>query len=143
MIGQKGLNLIRQWEGFKPYPYKCPADKMTIGYGHVIKENENFIQITPAEAEELLLDDVIDAEKAVIRVNEKIPLSANQYDALVSLVFNIGIGAFENSSMYGYLMSKDYVAAASEFPRWCKANKRGLKGLLKRRIDEMLLFMEE
>lgn len=143
MIGQKGLNLIRQWEGFKPYPYKCPAGKMTIGYGHVIKDCEEFNKITPAEAEELLLEDVIDAEEAVIRVNEKIPLSANQYDALVSLVFNIGIGAFENSSMYGYLMSKDYVAAASEFPRWCKANKRGLKGLLKRRIDEMLLFMEE
>lgn len=144
MIGQKGLDLIKRWESFRILPYKDVGDKLTIGYGHLIRENENYDKgISLPEAEMLLLDDVIEAEEAVIRLNEKIPLSGNQYDALISLIYNIGAGNFENSSMYGYLLSKDYISAAGEFTRWCKVNKKGVKGLLRRRIDEMALFLEE
>lgn len=144
MIGQKGLDLIKHFEGFAPIEYICPAGKRTIGYGHVVLADEDFSQgITPAEAEILLLDDVVKAELSVQKVLDKVSLSGNQYDALVSLAFNIGNGAFENSTMFGCLMSGDYIAAAGEFTRWCKVGKRGLSGLLKRRIAEMNLFLDE
>ena len=144
MIGQEGLNLIKSFEGFSSQEYVCSAGKRTIGYGHVCEDNEYYpLGVTPAEAEEMLLDDVVAAEKPIIKLLEKIPLSGNQYDALVSLVYNIGSEAFEISSMHSYLLARDYVSAAGEFTRWCKVKRRGVKGLLNRRIQEMILFNKE
>lgn len=144
MIGQEGLNLIKSFEGFSSQEYICPAGKRTIGYGHVCEDNEYYpLGVTPAEAEEMLLDDVVAAEKPIIKLLEKTPLSGNQYDALVSLVYNIGSEAFEISSMHSYLLARDYVSAAGEFTRWCKVKRRGVKGLLNRRIQEMMLFNKE
>ena len=144
MIGQKGLDLIKSFESFSSQEYICPAGKRTIGYGHVCREDEHYpLGITPAEAEEILLDDIVEAEKPIIKLLEKIPLSGNQYDALVSLVYNIGSEAFETSSMHSYLLARDYVSAAGEFTRWCKVKRRGVKGLLNRRIKELKFFNEE
>lgn len=143
MVTEKGLELIKRFEGFAAREYTCAAGKRTIGYGHVIRDGEYWPEgITPEAAENLLLDDVSAAEGIIVeQVNA--PLSAAQFDALVSLVFNIGVGAFANSSLLVCLNKGDYVAAAAEFPRWCKVNKRGVRGLLRRRIEEMTLFLEE
>ena len=142
MIGQSGIELIKRFEGFSATEYLCSAGKRTIGYGHVLDDDENYPQgISPTEAEMMLLDDISQAEKAVSVFQEK--LSGNQYDALVSLVYNIGEGAFVNSTMYDYLRSGDLYSAAGEFPRWCKIKRKGSKGLLKRRIKEMELFLND
>ena len=143
MVTEKGLELLKHFEGFAGREYRCPAGKRTIGYGHVIRDGESWPEgITPEAAETLLLNDVSDAEGIIIDAVE-VPLSAAQFDALVSLVFNIGAGAFANSSLLVCLNRGDYVAAAAEFPRWCKVDKRGVSGLLRRRMEEMKMFLEE
>lgn len=143
MVTEKGLELIKRFEGFAAREYRCPAGKRTIGYGHVIRDGEDWPEgITPESAETLLLDDISAAEGIIVE-QVAAPLSAAQFDALVSLVFNIGVGAFANSSLLVCLNRGDYVAAAAEFPRWCKVNKRGVRGLLRRRIEEMTLFLED
>lgn len=144
MISQEGIDLIKKWEGFRLLPYADAGGKATIGYGHLIKAGENFDKgVSFSEAEMLLLDDVVEAEKAVVRLLDKVPLSGSQCDALTSLVYNIGVGAFENSQLYDLLVKRDFVAAAGQFPRWCFVNKKGNVGLLNRRLDEMRLFMRE
>lgn len=141
-IERNGLELIKRFEGFMPKEYVCPAGKRTIGYGHVINTGESFDGgISKEQAERLLKEDVSASERAIERyVN--VPLKHNQFDALVSFVFNVGIAAFSDSTLLEYLNKGDYVSAAGEFPRWCKVNKKGVKGLLNRRIEEMSLFME-
>lgn len=144
MISQEGIDLIKKWEGFRLLPYADAGGKATIGYGHLIKAGENFDKgISFSEAEMLLLDDVVEAEKAVVRLLDKVPLSGSQCDALTSFVFNVGVGAFENSQLYDLLLKRDFVATAGQFPRWCFVNKKGNVGLLNRRLDEMRLFMRE
>lgn len=144
MISQTGIDLIKKWEGFSVMPYKDAGGKPTIGYGHLIKAGEKFDRgISLPDAEMLLLDDIVEAEKAVVRLLDKVPLSGSQCDALTSLVYNIGVGAFENSQLYDLLLKRDFVAAAGQFPRWCFVNKKGNAGLLNRRLDEMKLFMKE
>lgn len=143
MVTEKGLELIKRFEGFAAREYRCPAGKRTIGYGHVLQPGESWPDgITKEAAETLLLDD-IEAAEGIIVEQVAAPLSAAQFDALVSLVFNIGVGAFANSSLLVCLNKGDYVAAAAEFPRWCKVDKRGVSGLLRRRIEEMKMFLEE
>lgn len=143
MVTEKGLELIKRFEGFAGREYLCPAGVRTIGYGHVVRDGEGWPDgITPEAAETLLLDDIASAEGIIVE-QVTVPLSAAQFDALVSLVFNIGIGAFANSSLLVCLNRGDYVAAAAEFPRWCKVAKRGVSGLLRRRMEEMKMFLEE
>lgn len=144
MISQEGIDLIKKWEGFRLLPYADAGGKATIGYGHLIKAGENFDKgVSFSEAEMLLLDDIVEAEKAVVCLLDKVPLSGSQCDALTSFVFNVGVRAFENSQLYDLLVKRDFVAAAGQFPRWCFVNKKGNVGLLNRRLDEMRLFMRE
>ena len=144
MISQEGIDLIKKWEGFRLLPYADAGGKATIGYGHLIKAGENFDKgVSFSEAEMLLLDDIVEAEKAVVRLLDQVPLSGSQCDALTSFVFNVGVRAFENSQLYDLLVKRDFVAAAGQFPRCCFVNKKGNVGLLNRRLDEMKLFMRD
>jgi lysozyme len=136
---QKGIDLIKVFESFSAYPYKCPAGKMTIGYGHVILLNESIRKVDKKEAENILKKDVEIAEKGVNQyVN--IELNQNQFDALVSFVFNIGIGNFYTSTLLHLLNKCDFDGAANQFLRWVYAEKRLLPGLEKRRAKEKELF---
>ncbi len=140
MIGQNGLKLIKSFEGFAPLEYTCVAGKRTIGYGHVLKSDERYpAGLTEAEAETLLLDDVAEAEQAVIDL-VKAPLSANQFDALTSFVFNIGRRHFAGSTLLRQLNVGDYTGAANEFLRWKYAGNKVVNGLLRRRQAEKKLF---
>lgn len=144
MIGQGGIDLIKKLIVFQSQEIEGLDGKRRIGFGHICGEKETFpLGVDLATAEMLLLDDLTESEMPVNRLLEHTPLSGNQYDALVLLIFDIGAGAFENSLMYDYLKRGDYVAAAAEFPRFCKINKRGEIGILKRRIEEMKLFLLE
>lgn len=144
MIGQGGIDLIKKLIVFQSQEIEGLDGKRRIGFGHICGEKETFpLGVDLATAEMLLLDDLTESETPVNRLLEQTPLSGNQYDALVLLIFDIGAGAFENSLMYDYLKRGDYVAAAAEFPRFCKINKRGEIGILKRRIEEMKLFLTE
>lgn len=140
MIGQNGLKLIKAFEGFAPLEYTCVAGKRTIGYGHVLNFGESYpAGLSEAEAETLLLDDVAEAEQAVIDL-VKVPLSANQFDALTSFVFNVGRRNFAGSTLLRQLNAGDYTGAANEFLRWKYAGNKVVNGLLRRRQAEKKLF---
>lgn len=138
-VSDEGITLIEGFETFSPYPYYCPARKLTIGYGHVILPHESFSKITEPEAVILLKKDTSLAQSAISRA-VTVPLTQNQFDALVSLVFNIGIGAFTSSTLLKKLNAGDYDGAEEQFGRWVYAGGRKLQGLVNRRTAEALLF---
>lgn len=139
-ISQKGIDLIKKYEGCRLTAYKCPAGIYTIGYGHTnaVKKGQ---KITLKQAEDFLREDVKKFESGVLRAVSA-PLTQNQFDALVSFCFNCGLGAFKTSTMLKKLNARDYAGAAKEFLRWNKSNGVVLNGLTRRRKAEKALFEE-
>lgn len=149
----RGLALIEEFEGYKPEPYKDGAGFPTIGIGHRIKAGESFTTLSHADAVKLLCDDVEDAETAV-EAHVDVPLSQNQFDALTSLVFNVGEGRVgvngrdgicylksgKPSTLLRMLNSGDYAGASQQFLAWDRIAGNESEGLLKRRLSEQLLF---
>ena len=136
---EQGLLLIRKFEGLKLESYKCSAGVWTIGYGHTsnVKKSD---KITKDEAENLLQNDLIYFESAICDF-VKVPLNQNQFDALVSFVFNIGVGAFSTSTMLKFINANHFPLAAGQFDRWVYAKGKKLEGLVKRRKEEKELFL--
>jgi len=139
-ITQEGLNLIKRFEGFSQTVYFCPAGYPTIGYGHVVKNDEDFsASIDEAQAEDLLRQDVHVAEKAVLRLIN-VPLTDGQFDALVSFTYNLGSGALQRSTLRRKVNRKEHSEVPEQFMRWVWAGGRKLKGLVKRRLYEKKLY---
>ena len=138
-INQEGLDLIKRFEGFKSRAYRDPVGVVTIGWGHT-KTARLGQTITNQQGEALLRQDIAEFERAVETLIE-VPLTDNQYAALVSLAFNIGAGALRRSTLRQKINAGDYAGAAREFLRWDKAGGRVLRGLSRRRYAEMTLFL--
>lgn len=134
-----GIELIKLFEGFSPTVYLCPAGYPTIGYGHVVQKGEEFSEITQAEAEELLQKDLAKYEAAVRRLIS-VPLSEDQFAALVSFTYNLGAAALQRSTIRAKLNRGEYEDIPDELMRWIWAGGRRLKGLVRRRMMEGLLF---
>lgn len=143
-INQEGLNLIKSFEGLRLDAYQDVAGIWTIGYGH-IKGVKEGMTISEAEAEALLREDLADAENAVSRF-VKVPISENEFSALVSLVFNIGSGAFAGSTVLRKLNAGDHKGAADAILMWNRSTVGGKKvvvqGLVRRREAERSLFLK-
>lgn len=140
-INQKGLDLIKRFEGCQLEAYLCPAGVPTIGYGHTATAQLGQV-IGEAEAEALLREDVKDAEAAVDRL-VSVPLTEDQFSALVSFVFNVGATAFEESTLLS-MVNAGAKTAPNQFLRWNKgANREELQGLTRRRYAERALFIGE
>lgn len=137
-ISEKGLELIKHFEGLYLESYKCPAGVWTIGWG-TTKGVTSGMEITKEKAEELLKLDVEKFEKSVLKL-VKVDLSQSQFDALVSFTYNLGEGNLSSSTLLKLLNNKDYYGASQEFIRWNKANKKVLTGLTRRRESERNLF---
>lgn len=136
------IALVKKYEGFRPTAYKCSNGVWTIGYGHTagVKPGDTC---TTAQALAWLEADMADAVKAVNDL-VKAPLTQNQFDALVSFVFNNGRGNFAGSTMLELLNQGSYTLAAMQFDRWIyvgpKGKKRKETGLITRRAAERKLF---
>lgn len=130
-----GIALIKRFESFCATVYRCPAGKPTIGYGHVILPGEQFSTITEADAIELLRHDLAIAEAAVRRLIT-VPLTQNQFDALVSFTFNVGEGALEKSTLRRRINQGNWALAKRELMRWVYADGKKMKGLVARREEE-------
>ena len=142
-ITQAGLDLIKQFEGFSPTVYICPAGYPTIGYGHVVKpqERERFAGgITKEQAEALLGQDVETSERAVLRLIT-VPLTDRQFDALVSFTFNLGAGALQRSTLRRKVNRGDHATVPAEFRKWVWARGRKLEGLVRRRDAEIIIWL--
>ena len=139
-----GIALIKEFEGFSKKIYKDSVGKETVGYGHLVRFGEDFSKgISEAEAEELLRQDLKKAEYSV-RNNVKVPLTQNQFNALVSFTFNLGSAALEDSTLLKKLNRSEYASVPKELNKWVHGRINGklvpLKGLVKRRKMEGILF---
>jgi lysozyme len=142
-ISQVGINLIKSFEGLELTSYKVDGAKeeyFTIGHGHYGADVKEDQKITPKQAEELLVKDL---QKFVDGVNKllKVPVNQNQFDALISFSFNLGLGNTEDLTK---LINKNNFAGASKlFPLYCHAGGQVLKGLVIRRKAEQTLFLKQ
>lgn len=112
---------------------------LTIGYGHT---SNVYIgqKITKEQAFELLKEDLLNSQNSINSL-VTVPLNQNQFDALVSFVYNIGHTAFKKSTLLKKLNNNDYLGASNEFKRWNKAKGQILDGLIDRRLKEKNLFL--
>ncbi|MBS7457705.1 lysozyme [Coralloluteibacterium stylophorae] len=146
-IPQGALDLIKSYESLELEAYLCPANVWTIGYGHTGKDVKRGMVISNEAAEELFALDIARFTQGVLRLL-KVPVTDNQLGALVSLAFNIGLGAFRESTLLLRLNEGRYEDVPEQFVRWNKGrNAYGalivLRGLMRRRTAEVDLWLAE
>jgi lysozyme len=148
---------IKHHEGVRLKPYRCPALLWTVGVGHVIDPAHTKVkyedrkslpipdgwnrQLTMAEVDALLAQDLERFERGVARLCPAAINSQGIFDALVSFSFNVGLGNLQRSGLRMKTNRGEYEAAAEEFIKWTKAGGRVLPGLLKRRKDERAMYL--
>lgn len=136
---EKGLRLIKLFEGLRLDAYICPAGRPTIGYGHTagVKLGQT---ITKEKAEELLQQDLATPERVLNELS--VNFRQEQFDALVSWIFNLGQGKFQGSTMRKRILADaDDVTITDELVRWVISAGKPSLGLKKRRVAEANLFL--
>lgn len=134
------IDIIKRYEGLKLKAYKCPAGIWTIGYGHTsnVKKGDS---ISKSQAEELLLNDIKFFEEQVEALTECTLINQNQFDALVSFAFNLGIANLKKSTLLKKIkVNPDDITIRKEFLKWVYANGEKLNGLIARRECEANLY---
>lgn len=139
------INLIKQFEGFSPRPYLCPAGIPTIGYGSTRYTDGTAITmmhpiITEQKAIALMQSTLVTYEDAVNRYVTAC-INQNQFDALTDFAYNAGAHNLRTSTLLKLLNAKDYEGASNEFSKWVYGGGKKLNGLIKRREAERLLFI--
>jgi len=137
-ISENGLSLIKHFEGCELQAYKCPAGVWTIGYGHIKTAHEGKV-ITQEQADEMLVEEMAEYEGYINRA-VKVELNQNQFDAMVSWVYNLGNGNLGASTLLKVLNMGDYAGVPAQMLRWNKAGGKVLEGLTRRRQAEADLF---
>jgi lysozyme len=151
--------MIKHHEGVRMRPYRCPALLWTVGVGHVIDPAHAKIkyeerrslpipdgwnrQLTMAEVDALLAQDLTRFERGVARLCPAVVGRQGAFDALVSFSFNVGLGNLQRSGLRMKTNRGEFEEAADEFMKWTKAGGRVLPGLVKRRIDEKVLYLSD
>ena len=158
ITSEKGIQLIKHFEGCHLKPYLCPALLWTVGYGHVLYPEQNRLPLAQrksynlkiehfrnweqSEVDALLKQDLQRFERGVLRYIT-VPLKQNEFDALVSFSFNLGLGCFQRSTVRSAFIRGDKKRAGEVLLKYCYAGGRRLKGLIRRRIAEHALFMSK
>ena len=145
--GPDGIKLIKDIEKLELHAYQKTIngvpDKITIGYGHTGTINGRPLnisdKITTSEADKLFKNDLLSYERTV-NESVKVPINQNQFDALVSLSYNIGPNAFKNSTLLKLLNKGDFTGTQKQFYRWNKVGGKDSLGLTRRRAKEADLF---
>ena len=133
---------LREYEGNELAPYQDGGDVWTIGVGHTrIAEELHVVglTLTQPQVDKLFAWDLLGYEEAVTRA-VKVTLKQHQFDALVAFAFNVGVRAFEKSSLLRKLNAGDYAGASAEFGKWVYDNGKAIKGLTRRREAERRMF---
>lgn len=155
-MSENGLGLLESWEGFELKVYKDSAGLPTIGVGHLLTKSElssgktviNGIPVqyadglTNQQTLDLLSQDVKPAEQAV-NSGVKVALNQNQFDALVSFTFNVGVGAFTGSTLLKVLNQQQYTNVPNQLLRWVRSGGQVVQGLVNRRQNEIKLWNGE
>lgn len=165
-LSNDGIDFIVGWEGLKLGPYKAPeqigTNRYTVGVGSTyipmdvevdfIFGKVKYDEDMPIQEHHMLKDEAaakhlfantVNIYEACVNHGADVPLKQNQFDALVSLCFNIGCHAFLHSTLLYKLNEKNYAGACAEFARWDNMGSQELKGLENRRVAEIALFAKE
>jgi lysozyme len=165
-LSKAGEDLMHKYEGFRSRPYLCPAHIWTIGYGHVLYQEQIRLPVvrvegketpmirkemplkpednrvwTKTEIDELFRDDVGVFERGVLRLVPGVVGRQGAFDALVSISFNFGLGNLQRSTIRMRANRGDWEGAADAFRVWTKGGGKVLPGLVKRREAEIALFL--
>lgn len=144
-IDKIGIDLIKKFEGCSLKPYRCPAGIPTIGYGNTyyangVRVTMKDLPITKEKADELLIDLLEDFEIGVSK-QVKSKITQNQFNALVSFAYNVGLGNFKSSTLLKKVnLNPNDLTIKNEFLKWTKSASVILKGLLLRRTEESNLY---
>lgn len=139
----RGIDFIKSFETLQLNAYKAVQTEQyyTIGYGHYGPDVIPGTTITENEAERLLAEDLADFERCVSQSTSGWNLKQCQFDALVSLAFNVGVNAFQNSTLLKLVkQGADETTIRAEFGKWCHSGGRVLKGLQRRRQAEADMY---
>lgn len=144
-VSKKCLDMLAHHEGVRTKPYRCPAGLWTVGVGHLIGDGKSLPDswnrtFTLEEVYAILASDVTKFERGVERLLPNVKLSQNEFDALVSFAFNLGVGTFQRSTLRQALLRGDKITAIESLLKYNKAGGKVLKGLDNRRKDEAALF---
>ena len=142
---ERGIQLIKHHEGVRNRPYRCPAGLFTVGVGHLIGDGKSLPPewnrtFSKEEIDGLLKRDLQRFERGILKMLPNVPLRQGEFDCLVSFSFNLGLGAFQASTLRQALLRGDKKAAMESLVKYCKAGGKILKGLQTRRLDEKALF---
>lgn len=164
-LSSSGADLMHRYEGYRTKPYLCPAHIWTIGYGHVLYQEQIRLPVvrvgdytgmirrefplkaednrvwTKDEIEELFSQDVASFERGALRLSPNLAGRQGAFDAVVSFAFNAGLGNYQRSTIRMKNNRGDFEGAADAFMMWTKGGGRELPGLVKRRKDERALFL--
>ena len=140
-LSSTGENLIKSFEMLVFSAYKDQRGRWTIAWGHTGPDVIEGLTCTPEQAEEWFREDTANAVRGC---NESLTtnVTQNQFDALASFTYNVGVGAEEHSAMIWLLNRRDFTGAAAEFPKWDHVNGLPNAGLLRRRLAEQKLFLK-
>ncbi len=145
-ISENGLNLIKEFEGLSLKPYLDVVKIPTIGYGNTYYPNGKKVTLSDKPISEIEATEMIsyiaqkDFGDKILQL-VKVPLNQNQFDALISICYNIGMGNFSKSTLLKKINQGDFNGASLEFERWNKSGGVVLAGLVKRRLKEKALFI--
>lgn len=158
ITSEEGIKLIKHFEGCHYHPYLCPALLWTVGYGHVLYPEQNRLPLaqrktfplhklhnrkwTQKEVDDLLRHDLQRFERGIHRLLPTVPLKQNQFDALVSFAFNLGLGTLQRSTVRSALLRGDEETAIDTLLLYRRAGGKILKGLERRRAMEAQLFFK-
>jgi len=165
-LSKAGADLMHRYEGCRNKPYLCPADIWTVGYGHVLYQDQIRLPIvtdkpnivvrrkyslrpednrvwSKEEINQLFANDVASFERGVLRLVPGCVGRQGSFDALVSFAFNAGLGNLQRSTIRMKANRGDWEGAAEAFMMWTKGGGRVLPGLVKRRQAEIALFLAE
>lgn len=144
VIGAPGLALIKDFEGVRYKPYRDPVGIATVCYGHTGKDVDAALILgtvyTPAQCDAILVED-IRVHRAGLNKCVRVTLNENQWDALTSFAFNLGVAKACGSTLVRYVNAGRFYSASLEFPKWNKAGGTVLRGLSRRREAERALFV--
>ncbi len=165
-LSKAGEDLMHKYEGFRSRPYLCPAHIWTIGYGHVLYQEQIRLPVvrvegkvtpmirkeyplkpednrvwTKTEIDELFRTDVGTFERGVLRLVPGVVGRQGSFDALVSISYNFGLGNLQRSTIRMRANRGDWEGAADAFRVWTKGGGKVLPGLVKRREAEIALFL--
>jgi lysozyme len=144
-VSERGLNLIKRFEGLSLKPYICPSGHKTIGYGNTFYEDGTKVSmddkpITIKRAE-MLLKLIVDKFAIGVKKVLKVPLEQYQFDAVISFAYNVGLGSLKSSTLLKKINNSEFKEASEEFGKWNKASGKVLTGLTKRREAERQMFI--